>query len=243
MPRIRIPIVLFCLPLFFTATNSCKDVPRAMNPSDTGIATGVNQPSDAPDNRIPVNAAIPFGATDLSKYSYPHFWEVDPYRDDGKESQEEQEIEKIAAVFHRLNASKTIEPPVIRRITTFDLNAEYVKDTMYFDTTAIRQLDSCVYQLPDLNGYQCYYFRQYSTKRNEGTYGSLLLLDPSTQTGNLLTTYFEYGREQNLSLRYFLVANDTIHLYDGSCYDDGIRLRESFKITVGVNGKPEIIRS
>ncbi len=193
-------------------------------------------------NNIKVNAEFPFGSIALARYTYPHYWKENENYNETK-SKETKELEEISTILHAINNAKVIPPPKTRSIEFIDLNQKYKDDSYYFDTLAVRETDSCIFRLPDIKNFQCYYFRQITKKRTYGDYGSLLLIDNKTNIGNLLTVYFEYGREQNVSLRYYYVSNDTIHLYDGYCYDDGTTLKESFKITVNETNKIQVINS
>lgn len=154
-------------------------------------------------------------------------------------SPEGKEFADISTFLHAINNAKTINSPEINGIEYLDINNRY-KNDYYFDTLAIKLPDSCIYRLPDMKAYECYYYRQHTKKQTYGVYGSLLLLDPVTRIGNLLTLYFEYGGDQNVKLRYYLIDKDTIHIYDGDCEDAGTTLSESFKIFINAEGKIEI---
>ncbi|MBL0049126.1 MAG: hypothetical protein IPP32_13660 [Bacteroidetes bacterium] len=192
--------------------------------------------------KIKINTAFPFGCADLAKYNYPHYWEEDHEHYGKLKSPEGKELADISTLLSSINNAKTIKAPIIKSIEYLDLNKEYEGDAYYFDTIAVRKMDSCIYRLPDISKYQCYYYRQHSSKKTYGIYGSLLLLDPATQIGKLLTLYFECGGDQHVKLRYYFIDKDTIHIYDGACYDDGTTLAEAFKITVNEEGEIVLIK-
>lgn len=191
-------------------------------------------------HQIEINTTYPFGSSLLASFKYPKYWEEDPYNYERLKSPEGKELADISTLLSGIYNGKTIQGPVVDSIEFLNLNERYKDDLYYFDTLAVKSLDSCLYRLPDFGKYECYFYRQHSMKITYGIYGSLLLLDPTTRIGKLLTLFFEYGGDQHVNLRYFLIANDTINIYDGSCYDDGTTLMESFKIIVKNESKIEV---
>lgn len=189
---------------------------------------------------IDVNTEYPFGSIQLSSIKYPHHWDEDRDNYGRLKSPEGQELADISTHLSGLHNAPTITGPIVESIEFLNLNEQYKNDSYYFDTIAVKSMDSCLYRLPDFGKYECYYYRQHSKKNTYGVYGSLLLLDPTTRLGKLLTLYFEYGGDQHVNLRYYLIANDTIRLYDGSAYDDGTSLKESYRISVQETGNFEI---
>ncbi len=160
-------------------------------------------------NKIRINTKLPFGSTDLAKYTYPHYWEEDREHYGRLKSPEGKKFADISFFLHTINNAKTISSPNFKSIEYIEINDNY-KNDYYFDTVVVKLLDSCIYRLPDIRGYQCYYYRQHTKKLTYGAYGSLLLLDQATQIGKLLNIYFEYGGDQNVKLRYYLIDKDTI---------------------------------
>lgn len=109
-------------------------------------------------------------------------------------------------------------------------------NTVYYDTITQHKIDSLKYRLPDIGDYQCYYFYEQS-KKIFGQYGNLLLLDPKSKTGKTLNIYYEVGGDQHVSFRYFYLDKSTIKIYQGSCYDDGCGLTESFNVNIKSDGQ------
>lgn len=220
-------ILIACLTIY-SFSHTASD--NSTYSETTSLPKNMNVKTDT--DKIKINATFPFGCADLAKYKYPHYWEEDHEHYGRLKSPEGKELADISTLLHTINNAKTINNPSIKSIEYLNLNEKYKDDAFYFDTLAVKQIDSCIYRLPDIRGYQCYYFRQYTNKQSYGEYASLLLLDPATQIGKLLTLYFKYGGEQNVNVRYYFIDKDTIHIYDGSYYDDGTTLNESFKITI-----------
>jgi hypothetical protein len=207
------------------------------------------QPTDKNENRIlpefneqtstveiKVNTAYPFGCAKLDYIKYPHHWDEDRDHYGRLKSPEGQELADISTFLSGLHNAQTMTGPKVDSIEFLNLNEQYKNDSYYFDTIAVKSLDICLYRLPNFGKYECYYYRQVSKKITYGVYGSLLLLDPNTRIGKLLTLYFEYGGDQHVNLRYYLIDKNTIKLYDGSCYDDGTTLWESFNVRVSDDG-------
>jgi hypothetical protein len=228
--------------IFSSAIYSCSTKTSENSYSSDTISLNKNVVAQTDTNKVKINTGFPFGAADLAKYKYPHYWEEDHERYGPVKSPEAKKLSDISTLLHTINNAKVISSPFIKSIEYLDLNERYKDDSYYFDTLAVKSLDSCIYRLPDIKNYQCYYFRQHTTKITYGEYGSLLFLEPSTRMGKLLTLYFEYGGEQNVTLRYYLIDKDTINIYDGYCYDDGTTLTESFKIFINPDAKIEIMK-
>jgi hypothetical protein len=233
MKLLRFIIIL--IPEIYSCSNTISD---NSNYSDT-TSTNKTVVAQSDTELVNINTSFPFGSAELRKYKYPHYWEENHDRYGPAKSPESKKLADISTLLSSINHAKTILPPKIKNFEYLDLNKKYKSDLYHFDTTAIKSLDSCVYRLPNFKNYQCYYYRQQTTRSNYGDYGSLLLLDPAIGTGKLLTLYFEYGGDQSVVLRYYFMDNDTIHLYDGYCYDDGTTLSESFKIFINPEGKIE----
>lgn len=51
--------------------------------------------------------------------------------------------------------------------------------------------------------YECYYFVIHSLKDSYGIYGNLLLKDSITNACKAINVFYEYGGDQNVSLKYF----------------------------------------
>ena len=184
---------------------------------------------------ISINATLPFGSLALTKIKYPHYWAEDYEHYERSKSPEAKELENISTELSKINIAAVIYPPKIDSIEYIDLNKSH-SDYYYFDTIAVKTLDSCLYRLPNIGIYQCFYFRANTIKISYGVYGNLLLLNPKTKIGKALTIYFEYGGDQNVSLRYFCIDKDAIKIYEGSCYDDGTRMNQTFTITIDPSG-------
>ncbi len=220
--------------IFITCLTICSCSHKPTENSTFSDTTLLNKKTivQTDTNKVKINTGFPFGCADLAKYKYPKYWEENHEHYGQLKSPEGKELADISTLLHKINNAKTISPPIIKSIEYLNLNEKYKDDAYYFDTLAIKQIDSCIYRLPDIRGYQCYYYRQQTKKQSYGDYGSLLMLDPTTQIGKLLTLYFEYGGDQNVKLRYYFIDKDTIHIYDGNSEYDGTTLTEAFKITV-----------
>lgn len=228
-------LIIILIPAFYSCSNNISD--NSIYTDTTTINKTVVAQTDM--EKVSINTSFPFGSAELRKYKYPHYWEENHDRYGPAKSPESKKLADISTLLSSINHAKTIPPPEIKNIAYIDLNKKYKNDLYYFDTLAIMYLDSCVYRLPNFKNYQCYYYRQQTKRSNYGDYGSLLLLDPAIGIGKLLTLYFEYGGDQSVGLRYYFIDKDTIHLYDGYCYDDGTTLSESFKIFINSEGKIE----
>lgn len=226
-------LIMYVLSLYLCDFNHTESAQQT-DSSELKAAAGKRDSFES----IPVNASFPFGAVGLSRYRFPKFWEIDPYEE--ASTPDEEDFDSLTSILHRIHAQPTIVKPKLDRVEWIELNEEYLADTTYFDWAAVRNWDSCVYRLPDVKTFSCYYFRQHSLKNNYGAYGSLLFVNPTTSGGKMMTIYFEYGREQNLNLRYYYFDKDTLHLFDGSCYDDGSRLSKSFRIYVNADGELQV---
>lgn len=232
----HLPVILFpCLTICACSHNTSDNA----NFSDT-TSLNKNAIVQTDTDKIRINTNFPFGCADLAKIKYPHYWQEDHEHFGRLKSPEGKELGDISTLLHTINNAKTISSPNIKSIAYLEINDRY-KNDYYFDTLAVKLLDSCIYRLPNINGYQCYYYRQHTQKQTYGAYGSLLLLDPATQNGKLLNLYFEYGGDQNVKLRYYFIDKDTINIYDGDCDDAGTTLSESFKIFVNPEGEIEIV--
>lgn len=222
-----LPLLIACL-IITACSNNTSDNSTFSDTTSLTKNTIIQNDTD----KIKVNTKFPFGCAKLAMYTYPYYWEEDHEQYGKLKSPKGKEFAENSTLLSTIHNARTISSPSIKSVEFLDLNKKYKKDSYYFDTIAVKQLDSCVYRLPDIRKYRCYYYRQHTSKQSYGTYGSLLLIDPATQIGKLITLYFEYGGDQNVTLRYYFIDKDTIHIYDGACYDDGTTLTEAFKIIV-----------
>ena len=182
-----------------------------------------------------INATFPFGCSDLTKFKYPKHWKG---QEEGLEQPLGKEFEDIGECFQKINSVKSIGSLKIKKLEILKIGNNY--NDYYFDTVAIKSIDSCLYHLPKIGIYECYYFYEQTKVKESGYYGNLLLLDPLTKIGKLLNIYFEYGGDQHVNFRYFISDKETINLYGGSCYDDGCSIFETFRISINQDGKINI---
>lgn len=191
-------------------------------------------------NKIQINANFPFGCTDLTKLKYPKYWEGDLVNYGQLKKPKGKEFDDIGQCFDAINLAKTITPPMLKALKLLKIGDNF-KDAYYLDTILQKSIDSCRYRLPNIGIYECYYSYQQNRKPNSfGLYGNLLLLDPKTKNGKLLNIYSQLSGDSHIKLRYFFIDKNIINIYEGSCYDDGISLNETFKIIVNPEGEISI---
>ncbi len=166
--------LFFCSMLFGCTTQPADKNENSMLPefNDQTLTIEIN-----------VNTAYPFGSAKLDSIKYPHHWDEDHENYGHLKSPEGKEFEDISTFLSGLHNAPTITGPKVDSIEYLNLNEQYKNDSYYFDTIAVKSLDSCLYRLPDFGKYECYYYRQYSKKMTYGVYGSLLLLDSATHIG------------------------------------------------------------
>jgi|GEM_PF-709835 len=184
---------------------------------------------------IKTKSNFPFGCSDLNKYKYPKHWKG---HEEGLVQPKGKEFEEIGQCFQKINSAKAIGSPKVNKLEVLKIG-NYNKDYS-FDSLALKSIDSCIYHLPNIGIYECYYFSHVTKIKTHGIYGNLLLLDPITSNGKLLNIYFEYSGDQHINLRYFMIYSNGINLYEGACYDDGCSLTESYRITIKPNGEINI---
>lgn len=195
----------------------------------------INNTSLIDPTKTEINSAFPFGCSDLRKYKYPKHWKG---HEEGLEQPLGKEFEDIGQCFQKINSSKSLGYLKVITLEIVKIGDDYKE--YGFDTLSIKAIDSCLYHLPKIGIYECYYFYGQTKVKSLGDYGNLLLLDPMTRNGKLLNIYFEYGGDQHVNFRYFIIDNETINLYEGSCYDDGCGLSETFRISINQDGKVNI---
>lgn len=215
---------------------SCKEKNEQISISKDNLNEQLSTLVKMNTKGIPINANLPLGYTRLSKLKCPVLWKADPENYGHLKSPGNKEFENLSAYYSILISSKTIGSPHVSTLSYLDIN-DHQRTDNYFDTVAAKQIDSCIYRLPNMKDFECYYFRNYSNKNSGGQYGNLLLLNNKTKAGKTITIYFEYGGEQNIAMRYFLIDKEKINIYEGSYYDDGCRLVATHKIEVDAAGE------
>ncbi len=187
-----------------------------------------------------INTAFPFGCIDLTKYKYPKHWKG---HEEGLEQPQGKEFEDIGVCFQKINSGKSIGSLKTNKLEVLQIGNRY-KD-YYYDTLTARSTENCRYRLPDIGSYECFYFYNESNapRGGYGVYGNLLLFDPTTQNGKLINIFYEYGGDQNIKNRYFMAYKDSINIYEGSCYDDGCSLTQTYRINISQTGEIDIIKT
>lgn len=210
-------------------------------PSNLSIPNGTEDSNSEETAKrvIKINAGFPFGCPDLAIYSYPKHWKEDPENYGRLKLPEGQEFDTIGVCFKDLNKVENIAiGPEILGVDHLLMGKDFL-NTVYFDRVAQKAIDSLKYRLPDIGNYQCYYYFEKS-KLKYGEYGNLLLLDPKTKRGKTLNVYYEIGGDQHVDFRYFYLNAGVLRIYEGSCYDDGCGLRESFTVEIKAEGQINI---
>ena len=157
--------------------------------------------------------------------------------EEGLEQPKGKEFENLGKYFAQLHAAAPVSMVQVNQIDVIRIGEEAKEQG--FDASAIQSMEHCLYQLPKMGIYDYYYFYAQTKTKPLGNYGNLLLLDPVTKNGKLLNIYFEYGGEQHVKYRYFLIEDQTIRLYEGACYDDGCGLKEAFHMRIQADGGVE----
>ncbi|MFO0361572.1 MAG: hypothetical protein ACK500_07065 [Flavobacteriales bacterium] len=222
--------LLICLSLL--AIWSCSDnnadnshVSEASATKDMAIA----QPDTS---EMSVHARFPFGCADLTKLTYPKYWEGDSKNDGQLKSPGGKGFDDITQCFAAIHRVKPIPSPDYERLEVMKIG-DHFEGANNLDTVLLHSTDSCRYRLPDIGIYECYY--------SYARYGNLLLLDPNTKNGKLLPIYADdVGGESHTMLRYFFIDHNAITIYEGWCYDDGCSLDEKWKITIRQDGEIHI---
>jgi hypothetical protein len=179
--------------------------------------------------KIQINSNFPFGCADLAKFNYPKCWEGDLKNYGHLKKPKGQELEDIVKCFNAINSAKTIKSLKPKKIELFEIG-DFFKNANNLDTLMQISIDSCKYRLPNIGIYECYYSYQ--------RYGNLILLNPKTNEGKLLNIYADdIGGDSHTKLRFFYIDKNEIHIFEGTCYDDGCSLDEKFKIIVNSDGK------
>lgn len=144
-------------------------------------------------------------------------------------------FESITACYDQLHSVPpfSLSLPSQLQLSVFNTNRS---NDSYYDQKAASTIDRFLYRLPNLGPYDCYYGISDSRTLNYGEYGHLLLMDSAGQTKLLINIYFEYGGDQNISLRYFAMEQGKLYLYEGYCYDDGCRLWKKAVIQITKKG-------
>jgi len=199
------------------------------NSNSDGTSTTKDNLIAQPDtNHVEINANFPFGCADLTKLKYPKHWEGDLENYGQLKQPNGKEFDDIGKCFALINLAKTIKSPKLQGLQVLKIGNNY-KSAFDLDTLAQKSFNSCKYRLPNIGTYECYY--------SYDRFGNLLLLDPKTKNGKLLNIYFDdIGGDSHTFLRYFLIKNNAIHIYEGSCYDDGCTLDEKYKIIIDQDG-------
>lgn len=217
------PYLLLCFSCLLLAACSHRTAGR--------LSVAEQAPSQS--ETTPFQASTPFGCTDLIHLQYPRRWEADTLNYGQLAQPDGQDFQDIGQYYQTLHETPVIPSPATRRIVALPLEDAH---DAYFDSLASKATDSCLYRLPDMGPYACYYFLQPGTGLSYGVYGNLLLLDPATQNGQVINVYFEYGGDQHIQLRYFLIDQHTIQLFEGACYDDGCELAATYVLSVHPDG-------
>jgi len=182
--------------------------------------------------KIQINSNFPFGCADLAKFKYPKCWEGDLKNYGHLKKPKGQELEDIVKCFNAINSAKTIKSLKPKKIELFEIG-DFFKNANNLDTLMQISIDSCMYRLPNIGIYECYYSYQ--------RYGNLILLNPKTNEGKLLNIYADdLGGDSSTMLRYFYIDKNEIHIFEGACYDDGCFLDEKYKININSDGRINI---
>ena len=183
-------------------------------------------------SKIKINANFPFGCADLTKFKYPKHWEGDLGNYGHLKKTNKQEFEDIRKCFNAINSTKTIKYPSLQKLELMEIG-DIFKNANNLDTLMQISIDSCMYRLPNIGIYECYYSYQ--------RYGNLILLNPKTNEGKLLNIYADdLGGDSSTMLRYFYIDKNEIHIFEGACYDDGCFLDEKYKININSDGRINI---
>ena len=229
-------LILICCSIIWSCSNRTVDTSNSI---DTP-ATQNNLVAETYTSKIQINTSFPFGCADLTKYKYPKHWDGDLENYGQLKQPKGKEFENIGKCFRGINGIMTNKSkPEILELKQIKIGKDFL-NTVYYDTITQHKIDSLKYRLPDIGNYQCYYFYEQS-KKTFGQYGNLLLLDPKSKTGKTLNIYYEVGGDQHVNFRYFYIDKATIRIYEGSCYDDGCGLTESFNINLKSDGQITII--
>ena len=191
---------------------------------------------------IAVNATFPFGPIGLSGSKSSLFFPADDENYGKTLSIDNNSIDSISYYFGIKNETVSIEKPSFSHVEFIELDKNPL-DYYYFDTIAFRSLDSCKYRLPDMGLYECYYFVIHSLKDSYGIYGNLLLKDSITNACKAINVFYEYGGDQNVSLKYFYISNNTINIFKGSAYDDGTSLVKNCQVNISGDGRIDVKRT
>lgn len=225
-------LILICCSIIWSCSNRTVDTSNSI---DTP-ATQNNLVAETYTSKIQINTSFPFGCADLTKYKYPMHWDGDLENYGQLKQPKGKEFENIGQCFRGINGIMTNKlKPEILELKHIKIGKDFL-NTVYYDTITQHKIDSLKYRLPDIGNYQCYYFYEQS-KKTFGQYGNLLLLDPKSKTGKTLNVYYEVGGDQHVNFRYFYIDKATIRIYEGSCYDDGCGLAESFKVNIKSDGQ------
>jgi len=222
--------------LLFSTTLSCKN--KSLDNSHSSGKNVLENDSTSSEKpvEITINTSFPFGCSDLVKLDYPVYWEGDLENYGHLKQPQGKEFEDLMQCFGSLNkiGTQPIKPEVLEtahiKIGGDNLN------TLYFDTISQQNIKSLKYRLPNIGQYECYYFFDQSLNK-PGDYGNLLLFEPESKKGKTLNIYYEVGGEQNINFRFFLIEDETIKIYEGSCYDDGCRLVEKYVVQINPAGQ------
>lgn len=224
-----------------------KNVANKANPTDSTIYAG-----------NPVVTQLPFGINPASKKLAisGRFYSKLVYRDIGK-------LLDSGWTKSAINSIKIYKLPPIKKATYFGLS--YIDTNKCADGQPFGnfiKLTKYRYKLPDINGYQCYYWCDYnlnydhfgyseSVKNNCGAclmnmfYGYFILYSPQSQDAKILTVYFDTYLDGSDHRRYFYIdKKHNIYLSDFSQEaDDGdgskpspISIDFKYNITINKNG-------
>lgn len=184
---------------------------------------------------IQINTNLPFGCSELIKHKYPKKWKADLSNYGQLLQPEGKEFENIGQCFEKINGIiSTSDRPEILKVEPLKISKNL--SNVNFDSVLQGDIDSLKYRLPNIGKYQCYYFYAQSQK-NFGLYGNLVLLNPESREAKLLNVYYQVGGEQHVSFRYFYMEGREVRIYQGSCYDDGCDLSESFIVKIKLDGQ------
>ena len=224
----KISSLFICCLIISSCSHKIGDHPKLVDSDNTqGIKI---TPSDT--NEIKINSSFPFGCAELTKFKYPMYWEGDPENYGHLKKTSGKEFDKIGQCFAAINAAQTIKSPTFQSLEIMPIGNNF-RDAHPIDTLLQSSFTSCKYRLPNVSIYECYY----SFER----FGNLLLLNPKTNKGKLINIYTDdLAGDSHTILRYFFLTGNTVHIYEGSCYDDGCFLDEKYKISIDSKGTVNI---
>jgi hypothetical protein len=198
-------------------------------------------------NKIPINAKLPFGCDLLVKFKFPYEYKYE-YDDTINKDPISKAYVDLRNCFRKLNNSKAIlKLPKINQL-------EYIKVGDYedwkFDTKLLNSFDSSQYRLPNFGIYECYYsynFRNYDNKGHNAVRsfcedaGNIIFYNPKNYNAKILNVYISLlGDFEGLSRYFYIHKNKEIQIFEGVSDESIIRMKKKYIISVLKNGEIKI---